>query len=55
MSPSTSPSSGPSVHPTSASPTTLQPTTKKPTGSPTRECESGLWHPSDDFSKCTNR
>jgi hypothetical protein len=53
--PSTSPSSGPSAHPTSSAPSTLQPSTKKPTGSPTRECESGLWHPSDDFSKCTNR
>lgn len=66
--PTSLPTSHPTIRP-SLNPTTADPT-KNPTASPsvpklasasasaessTNACESALWHPTEDFSKCTNR
>lgn len=58
--PSDRPTPNPTMNPTAApnKPST-SPITSNPTGKPTQdlidECDARLWHPSSDFSMCSNR
>eukprot|EP00804_Cyclotella_cryptica_P030974 CCRYP_013565-RA/>CCRYP_013565-RA protein AED:0.06 eAED:0.06 QI:240/1/1/1/0.7/0.54/11/1844/717 len=50
----TSKPTSPTTRRPSFEPVSSQPMTDYPTSSPADLCRSALWHPSEDFSKCTN-